>query len=297
MSQPALSGSDPFDDFGGDLPAADSVRVLVATDPICSRCWVMEPAWRKLLHHHGDRLAVRRLYGGLLPRWHHFRDRNFPIEKPADVARHWSTVSRVHGQPIDPSVWLRDPLPSSYPPSIALHVVRHIAPALEASYLRRLRQALFLEARNVAREEVLIACAADVGLEWDSFAAAYQAGAGADAFARGLLTASALGIESLPTLIVRGPHGGRSVVMRGPQPYFRLATALRTALGDELAPEREVTPAEALRAYGTGTLREFAELLGETVERTEVLLLAAGARVDEEASGMVWRGGEGEGTR
>lgn len=62
-------------------------------------------------------------------------------------------------------MWLTDPLPSSYPPSVAVHAVRALAPDREEDYLRRMRQALFLEARNIARPEVLVACAADIGLD------------------------------------------------------------------------------------------------------------------------------------
>lgn len=285
----ALHLSQFADDAGSVLPPSDRAHVLVATDPICSRCWAMEPAWRKLVFHYGDLLTVTHVYGGLLPRWHHFRDRNFPIETPADVVRHWTEMARVHGQPIDPSVWLRDPVPSSYPPSIALHVVRHIAPALEERYLRRLRQALFLEAKNVAREEVLIACAADLGLDWEAFAAAYQAGAGAEPFARDLRSLSSLGVTALPTLLVRGGRRGAVQVLRGPQRYAQLRAALRDAVGTDLPPERPITPATALQAYGSGTAREFAELLELDEPTAEAELRAAGALVDRYASGRVWR--------
>ncbi|HEU4630619.1 MAG TPA: DsbA family protein [Gemmatimonadaceae bacterium] len=271
----------------GDVAPA---RIVIATDPICSRCWAMEPALRRLRYHHGSRVAITRAYGGLLPRWAHFHDREVGIRAPGDVVSHWSAVARHHGQPIDPSVWRTDPLASSYPPTIALHVVRHLVPALEEAYLRRLRHALFLEARNVSREEVLIACAADVGVDWETFAAAYQAGAGAVAFSRELTTLRRLGVHSFPTLLVAGPAQTEPLLLRGAQTYERLVATLGRALGHTLPPDRWVTPMEALAAYGTGTLREFGELLGLDDAATAGALRAAGARVDELASGQLWRG-------
>ena len=274
---------------GGDRQNMAPARIVVATDPICSRCWAMEPALRRLRYHHGERVTVTRAYGGLLPRWAYFHDREVGIRVPGDVVSHWTAVARHHGQPIDPSVWRTDPLASSYPPTIALHVMRHLAPALEELFLRRLRHALFLEARNVSREEVLIACAADVGVDWETFAAAYQAGAGAVAFSRELTTLRRMGVHSFPTLLVAGPAQAEPVLLRGAQSYERLVAALARALGDTPPPDRPVTPEAALASYGTGTLREFGELLGQDDETTVAALRAIGARVDRLASGQLWR--------
>jgi predicted DsbA family dithiol-disulfide isomerase len=281
----ALLGEAARADDGSVAPA----RIVVATDPICSRCWAMEPALRRLRYHHGQRVSVTRAYGGLLPRWAHFHDREVGIRVPGDVVSHWTAVARHHGQPIDPSVWRTDPLASSYPPTIALHVVRHLAPALEEPFLRRLRHALVLEARNVSREEVLIACAADVGVDWETFAAAYQAGAGALPFSHELMTLRRLGVDSFPTLLVAGPAQAEPVLLRGAQSYDRLVAALGRALGYPPPPDACVTPRAALAAYGTGTLREFGELLGLDDPAAAAALTAAGARVDELASGQLWR--------
>lgn len=122
-------------------------RILFATDPICSHCWAMEPAWRRFLYHYGEHVEATHLYGGLLPQWEGFADVGAGIRAPEDIPPHWEEVAERYGQPIDPSVWLTDPLHSSYPPSIAVHAVRALAPGREEDYLRRIRQALFLEAR------------------------------------------------------------------------------------------------------------------------------------------------------
>jgi hypothetical protein len=50
-----------------------------------------------------------------------------------------------------------------------------------------------------------------------------------------------------------------------------------------------VSAEEALAAYGTGTLREFGELLRLDDAAAADALRAAGARVDEAASGQLWR--------
>lgn len=272
----------------GALEGAAPARaeILYATDPICSHCWAMEPGWRKLLYHYGHLITVRHLYGGLLPRWEGFADLGAGIRGPADVAPHWDEVVERYGQPIDPSVWLRDPLSSSFPASIAAHTVRLLAPELEEAYLRRIREALFLEARNIARVDVLTACAAEVGVAEARFAAAFERGSGLVPFEADLAALRDLPVRGFPTLIVAGAEGAQPRVMRGTQPYFRLERALHAVLG-ELPPERSTALDDVLAAYGSGTTPEFAEVLGLELDETAAALRSAGLR-EQVVAGSAW---------
>jgi predicted DsbA family dithiol-disulfide isomerase len=264
-----------------------SVQILFVTDPICSHCWAMEPAWRRFLYLYGEHVEVSHLYGGLLPHWDGFADVGAGIRAPADIPPHWDEVVERYGQPIDASVWLTDPLASSYPPSVAVHAVRALAPEREEAYLRRIRQALFLKARNIARREVLIDCAADIGLDPDRFAAALDDPASEAGFAADLAAKVRSGIRGFPTLVVTGQAGEQPRMMRGSQPFFRLERALEAMLG-ELPPAREVSVEDVLREYGTGTTREFSEVLGLDEEATSVALQRAGARSRMLAGSRLW---------
>lgn len=263
-----------------------TAQILFATDPICSHCWAMEPAWRRFLYHYGEHVHVTHLYGGLLPHWEGFMDSG-GIRKPTDIPPHWEEIAVRYGQPIDPSVWLTDPLASSYPPSVAVHAVRAIAPDREEDYLRRIRQALFLEARNIARPEVLAACAADIGLDLELFRAAFNDPASEASFAADLERKAVAGIRGFPTLVVSGEASEQSWVMRGSQPFFRLERALKANLG-ELPPAREVSVEAVLQHYGSGTTREFAEVLQLEQPATEAALLKAGARSRSLAGSQLW---------
>lgn len=261
-------------------------QILFATDPICSHCWAMEPAWRRFLYHYGAHVDVTHLYGGLLPGWDGFRD-SAGIQQPSDIPPHWAEVAERYGQPIDASVWLSDPLDSSYPASVAVHAVRAIAPAREDDYLRRIRQALFLEARNIAKREVLIACAVDIGIDAAEFEAAYDDKSSAEAFAADLATKRRDGIRGFPTLVVTGPGNEQPWVLRGSQPFFRLQRALEATLG-ALPEPKAVDAASALAAYGSGTTREFSEVLELDGPATEAALRAAGARSRGLAASQLW---------
>ncbi|HJZ46871.1 MAG TPA: DsbA family protein [Roseiflexaceae bacterium] len=274
-----------------EQPTTPFGEIVYATDPICSHCWAMEPAWRKLLYHYGQHLSVHHLYGGLLPGWDGFRDAGAGIARPADVAPHWAEVARHYGQPIDPGVWLRDPLPSSYPPSIALHAVRMLAPERETSFLRRIREALFLEARNIARPELLASSAAAEGIDAAQFEMLFHSGIAERAFRHDLEQVGRLGVRGFPTLIFRG-RGGQTTTVHGTQPYARLEQALLQLTGLPRA-GRAPTPDEALAAYRIGTTREFAELLGLDHGAAIQVLETSGAVRTPVAGDALWSAGAG----
>src|SRR5690625_6939143 len=99
------------------LQPAKKVDVYYGTDPICAHCWAIEPVLRRFGHEYGRHVNVKTVMGGLLPGWDGFADRANGIGKAADVAGHWREVGEASRMPIDGSVWVRDPLSSSFPPS------------------------------------------------------------------------------------------------------------------------------------------------------------------------------------
>jgi predicted DsbA family dithiol-disulfide isomerase len=235
------------------------VELLVVTDPACSACWAMEPAWRALLFRYGDRVRVRHVLGGLLPSWDEFGgDPGAAIYGPADVAPHWDHIAATTGQPIDSSVWRTDPIHSTYPACQATVAARLLDPAKETRYLRRLREAVFIEARNIARPEVLLDAAEEVGLDGAAIEQMLRDGTAAREFGADLDFARALKAPAMPTVVVRA--GDQQLRLVATQPYRRLEQVLLAVTDWE--PSTSIpTLDEALTMYGRGTTREFAELL------------------------------------
>lgn len=284
------------------LPAGESTRavtsqasaakatLLYVTDPICSGCWAFEPAWRRLLYHYDDVLTVRTMYGGLLPGWEGFSDPGAGIAAPADVAPHWLQVAARTGQPIDPTVWHADPPSSSYPASKAAHIVRMLDAAAEQRFLRRVREAVFLEARNIARRDVLVRCAAEAGVDPHAFSVLFDADAGAHAFATDMRERHELGVTRFPTLLISTGGSGRprSLVV-GARPWAQLESSLLSALAlPDAQPAGAPTVDGALEAYGSGSTLEFATLLDLPSRETESQLDAARARRRRVGSSHYW---------
>ena len=244
----------------------ETIKVLFFTDPICSHCWALEPAWRKFSTMYGGQLETLYLHGGLLPGWKGFSDAGNGISKPADVAVHWAEVARHTGQPIDPSVWLNDPLDSSFPSCLACLAVRLLNPEAETRYLRSIREAVFLRAQNIARESVLADCAEACGLNRQVFLEALRSKAVQQLFASERHRMSSFGVRGFPSLLLIGPRD--TVMIRGARPFADLENALVRA-GGERMPMPSDDPLFWLQQYRQATTRELVEASGW---RPELLL-------------------------
>ena len=110
-------------------------------------------------------LACTHMYrmGGLLPSWEVYNSGS--ISKPSDVAHHWDEVSVYYEMPIDGDVWLEDPLPSSYPPSIAFKAAQIQDEKKAIEFLRKIREMVFLEKKNITKWQYLELAAKQVGLD------------------------------------------------------------------------------------------------------------------------------------
>lgn len=266
-------------------PATTAASVIYVTDPICSACWVSEPAWRSVTARYGDLLDVEHVFGGLLPGWDGFVDAGAGIRQPSDVAHHWDEFSGLTGQPINSAVWLTDPLDSSFPPSVAAIAVRLVAPQLEETFLRRIREMLFLDARNIARPDVLGEAAQSIGVDMQAYAAVLADGTAQQEFQNDRARSRALGVRGFPTLFVEGAAG--RLVLHGIFDADQLERAILAVTGVDRRPHL-VDVAEAVDRLGTGTTAEYVAALGWDSVATERALDAAGMVRDEVGGGVVW---------
>ncbi len=179
------------------------------------------------------------------------------------------------------------PPATSYEACIASLAVRLVAPEREGAYLRAVRRAIFLQARNVARADVLEACAMEVGVDARKFRGPLDSGAARRFFEQQRAEMRQLPVRGFPTLTLQ--QGDQPLVLYGAQTYSALREALFRLSPGPPQPVRPPSPEQALQAYGEGTEAEFAELL--EVDETAVAALLRQARAEPEPApaGTIWR--------
>ncbi|MDQ1089920.1 ClpXP adapter SpxH family protein [Siphonobacter sp. SORGH_AS_1065] len=240
------------------------VKIIYFTDPICSTCWGIEPQLRRLKLEYGHSVEVEYHMGGLLPDWSY---NSGGISKPSDVAHHWDEVSAYYKMPIDGDVWLEDPLDSSYPPSIAFKAAQLQDKEKAITFLRVLREMVFLQKKNITKWEHLSKAATLAGLNSDQLKQDYEHKAKV-LFQEDLALARQLGVRGFPSVFITDASGKQEFVY-GYKPYALYENGIHS-----IKPDLTKTPyvkswENLFGHYPTLTIREFAELSDLSLQEGE----------------------------
>lgn len=218
------------------------VHLYYVTDPICSHCWALEPVLRRFQEQYGHYVQFHTVMGGLLESWNGFADVSNGINSPADVAGHWREVGVHSRMPIDGSLWLDNPVQSSYIPSRVYKVIQQQSEELANTFLRRAREAVFAFNQNIGEEAVLTDIVNQMGL---SGAAIVEQAAVPDA--QSLLEedfelSRSLGVRGFPTIIMvnQDNKGVKIVGARSLADYVKALTQVSEAASLQARPLQKI---------------------------------------------------------
>jgi len=245
-----------------------SISVLYFTDPICSTCWIIQPQLRKLQLEYNEHVNIEYKMSGLLPSWENYN--RFGIKTPSDVANHWEEVCHYYEMPINKNIWLEDPLPSSYPPSIAFKAAQLQDTGKGVLFLRRIREMVFLEKKNIIKKEFLHRAAFDVGLDAERLLLDLEDRA-KEKFKEDLILSGQLNIQVLPTLIFSN-HKGMELALNGFQPYESFVDIIHQLNPDIKKFEYPKSAQYSFEQFQTMTSKEFSFFIDKNEnESTEIL--------------------------
>jgi len=252
---------------GSAVPIAEKpIRIVYFTDPICSSCWGIEPQLRKLKLEYGHLFDIEYRMGGLLKDWSY---NSGGISGPKDVAHHWDEVSQHYDMPIDGDVWLEDPMSSSYPPSIAFKAAQMQDAEKAIVFLRKMRELLFLEKKNIEKWEVVALAARASGLDVDQLRADVD-GLARDKFEGDLALARKMGVRGFPSIFIS--DGRETEFVYGSKPYIVYEGAMIKLLPSADKKTYGTDWESLFGKYPTLTAKEFSVLSGEDRKKTEDML-------------------------
>lgn len=264
------------------------VRILYFTDPICSSCWGIEPQLRKLELEYGDHFQMEYIMGGLLPSWETYGGRD--VRNPQEVAAHWEEAGVYYDMPLDGDVWLIDPLHSSYPPSVAVKAAQLQDDKKAKKFLRRIREMVFLEKKNITRWGHLVQAALETGLDIIRFREDYQSRA-AEMFQQDLKLRAEWGVRGFPTLFFTDGEGNR-LKITGSRTYEEYEGALLQLLPGAKKKALPASYETVFSLYPTLTAKEFSVLTGKGRKESDVILEYLEKRKEIErvdtGKGFIW---------
>ena len=182
-----------------DDPAA--VELILYHDVLCSWCYVADARLEYLRDEYGPLVRWDLRPYPLRP------DNQIPDKKErAVLARHFRRVAREQeGKGIKADLWTgEDPPASSVPPLVALEAALPQGRALQRALLKAMRRKAFIEGINVARRDVQLELAAQVGLEVESFHELLDDARIEQDVNDAVDEAEALGIRGVPALVIGG---------------------------------------------------------------------------------------------
>ncbi|SEA53212.1 Predicted dithiol-disulfide isomerase, DsbA family [Chitinophaga terrae (ex Kim and Jung 2007)] len=268
--------------------AGKPVKIIYFTDPICSSCWGIEPQLHKLKLEYGEVIGIEYRMGGLLPDWSY---NSGGISKPSDVAHHWDEVSLHYDMPIDGDVWLEDPLPSSFPPSIAFKSAQLQDNQKALRFLRRIREMVFLEKKNITKWEHIADAATAVGLDAQQLQKDME-DKGKKAFEADLALARQMGVRGFPSMFFTDSTGKQEFVY-GVKPYKVYETAIQKLAASAKPFAYNKDWQHLFNHFNTLTKKEFAELMNISAAESNTLLqklTSEGLLVETSTkNGSLWR--------
>lgn len=252
----------------GALGGADDDRlhVQLLTDPWSVWCWGFEPV-RRTLEHRYPSIAFDVLVGGMFP------ELPGPGERDFDLERFFATVHAQTGMPA-PTAAVDDHEPTStYPACVHVHAARLVDPDREAAYIRRLRETVYLDGRDVNDLDVAADAADAVGIDPEAFREMHEMGDARREFEQRLEILDRLGLHAYPTLLF--DDGERTAAVQGFQTLANVLTVAE-AVSDRDHPADPAPPLEAVLEPGQRVAtREVAQVLGVSTEEAYDRLLEA----------------------
>lgn len=236
-----------------------TIQIKYYMDPICSACWSIEGIIRRLELEYGNDISIETCMGGLLP------PEGWDIDSedylaPAELAELWDKSSADYNMPINGDVWLKSPLSSSYPASIAYRAAYCQSPYLADSLLRKLREKLFVESCDISSELFVFECAKEVGLDMSIFRKDFI-GDGKVAFDKDIAQAVELGVELFPTLYVY-PYGVLKSELVNVQHYKEYEYELLKLVPNLVKVKYDKSALSLLKTFGSLTSKELS-ILGD----------------------------------
>jgi predicted DsbA family dithiol-disulfide isomerase len=180
-------------------PAA--LEVVLYHDVLCSWCYVADARLDYLRDEYGPMLRWSLRPYPLRP------ENQIPDKKQrAVLARHFRRVAREHeGKGIKADLWTgQDPPASSGPPLVALEAALGQGREQQRALLQAMRRAAFIEGINVARRDVQVELASQVGLDVGRFLERLDDPGLELDVSDSVEQAEALGIKGVPALVIGG---------------------------------------------------------------------------------------------
>jgi predicted DsbA family dithiol-disulfide isomerase len=246
------------------------IEIYSFVDPLCPECWALEPILKKLQVEYGQYFKIRHIMGGKLKAWNCVTHKKDGISSPHHVAKKWERTASRFGMSCDGDLWYEDPISTPFSASIAVKAAELQGKHAGVKFLRKLREVLFLKKLNITKEEVLVQCASDVGLDIPEFKKDMHSDGAVKAFQCDVKITHEMEINELPTLVFfNDKTDEEGIKITGCYPYEVYVQIIKEILCEEPIKTEPPPMLELLEKYSFVATKELAVVYNLTLKEVE----------------------------
>ena len=221
----------------------DKITIYQFTDPVCVWSWGNEPAIRAIDYLYGNKVAIKYIMGGLvedIATLFDLRGDKHEIIKQANhtIAANWLAASKRHGMPVnckDMNLY-SERYPSSFPQNIAYKAAKRLNPDAAKIFLRRMREATFIEGKRTSQIDVLIRLAVECGFNAAKFIDEYTTGEAQNDFMQDRIACRRNNISGFPSYLIH--RGDTNIILGGYQNLSTFHTVISRLSAGKVKPRR-----------------------------------------------------------
>ncbi|MFT8870880.1 MAG: DsbA family protein [Sporolactobacillus sp.] len=237
------------------------VEILSFIDPICARCWGIEPLMKKFLAEYHRYFTLRYL----LTTQHDTANRYRFCHAKA-IAKEWDRYAQLTGTCCDSDIWYENP-PSPYAIALAIKAAEFQGQNAGHRFLRRLREKVFLCKEGLTTFDDFLQIAEQVGLSGIEFTSDFHSCRSVKAIQSDRRLANELAITELPSFVFSTPEGDNEAIkINGSYSYEVYVNLLTELIGESLNAEPLPPLIDYFQTERFLTTREAAVVYGQSEE-------------------------------
>lgn len=221
----------------------NKITIYQFTDPVCIWSWGNEPTMRAIDYLYGNKVEIKYIMGGLVEdivTLFDLRGNKHEIIDQANraIAANWLAASKQHGMPVNckDMALYSERYPSSFPQNIAYKAAKRLNADAAKLFLRRIREATFVESKRTSQIDVLIRLAVECGFNAAKFIDEYTTGEAQNDFMQDRILCRRNGISGFPSYLIRS--GETNIILGGYQNLSTFHTIINRLSGGKLKPRR-----------------------------------------------------------
>ena len=177
---------------------AKPIELFFFVDPINPECWSLAPTMKKLELEYGDYFSTKYIL------WGNLKSFNILPKHHDELAKNWRLVSNRSGMSCDDSLWIENPLTSSFNASIGIKAAEMQGKKVGEMFLRKVQEAVFIYKMDVTKPENLIKIARELNIDLEEFISDLNLEGATIALQNDVRLSNEMTVDDTPTIIFYG---------------------------------------------------------------------------------------------